>query len=138
MIPILQDRTEAGAGNCLQACLASVLELPLDAVPDFVASGANPDWFEDLRRWLHARAGLDALLLRLDGARSFTKPAGLFIATGPTAQFGLHSVVCEDDRVVHDPHPSRPPLLSVDYLIVMTVRDPAAARRAHDATTTQP
>lgn len=38
-----------GDANCLMAAVASVLELPLEAVPDFGMSGIG--WFEEMYEW---------------------------------------------------------------------------------------
>ena len=48
MKPVKQTRTGSN-GNCFQACVASVLELPLEAVPDF-CNGA--DWFLEFSKWI--------------------------------------------------------------------------------------
>lgn len=36
MIPVYQDIIDPGHGNCMQAALASLLELPIDKVPHFL------------------------------------------------------------------------------------------------------
>ena len=48
MIPASMTRTGYG-GNCYQACIASILELPLDEVPDMApvmvaTEGTGEDW----------------------------------------------------------------------------------------------
>lgn len=48
MIPVMQSRFGRGNGNCLLACVASVLHRPLESIPDFAMSG---NWFEDLYEW---------------------------------------------------------------------------------------
>ena len=56
MIPIKQTRIHHPGCNCLQASIASVLELPIDAVPDFnnVPSKDSP-WLSRLDSWLHTK-----------------------------------------------------------------------------------
>lgn len=48
MIPTMQTRFGRGNGNCLLACVASILHRPIDSIPDFAMSGS---WFEDLYEW---------------------------------------------------------------------------------------
>ena len=48
MIPVFQTRYSAQTfGNCFEACVASILELPLTAVPDR-AQFVNEDAWADL------------------------------------------------------------------------------------------
>jgi hypothetical protein len=54
VIPVVQSIVGDGRegrpiGDCERACIASIFELPLDAVPHF---GAEPNWFLVLQRWL--------------------------------------------------------------------------------------
>lgn len=49
MIPVQQTRFGNGQGNCLLACVASILDRPLESIPDFTMSGCG--WFEDLYEW---------------------------------------------------------------------------------------
>jgi hypothetical protein len=49
VIPVQQTKFGAGNGNCLLAAVASVLERPLEEIPDFNLSGCG--WFEDLYEW---------------------------------------------------------------------------------------
>lgn len=50
MIPIDQEFVGGGHGDCLRACYASLLELPIDAVPNFIRHG--PRWFLVLNQFL--------------------------------------------------------------------------------------
>ena len=49
MKPVDQTLFGEGRGNCLPACIASVLELPLEAVPHFVL---EDDWVGALQTFL--------------------------------------------------------------------------------------
>jgi hypothetical protein len=95
-------------GDCLRACVASLLGLPLADVPHFAQHGHG--WWDAWRRWMRHRFTLDVGCLAPDTVRG----AGLVLARGPSPRgpFG-HVVVAEilDGgpalRTVHDPHPSR-------------------------------
>lgn len=114
MIPVHQTLTETGEGNCLSASLASVLELSLDEVPDFVKEhGLN--YYHAVNEWL-SQFGLMWLRVVVppDSLPRFRPlPAGaICLVTGhsPRGQ-GNHSIVAtiEDGwnvKLLHDPHPS--------------------------------
>lgn len=132
MIPVDQDRFGDPDGNCLQACLASLLELQLHEVPHFVGEA----WRADLGEWLRAR-GLWALLFAppipstIDDAAAWLDETvlGYAIVSGQTPRGLLHATVWRAGQLVHDPHPSRAGLLGVEDVIVLVPIDPAEARR---------
>jgi hypothetical protein len=103
-------------GDCLSACVATILDLPLSAVPVFARPGQNWGQMVDLlNAWLAPR-GLVAVL-------SLSPPAGLGIAKGPSPRFvgGGHCVVVRDGVLVWDPHPSRAGLAAgeTSYLAIL-------------------
>lgn len=100
MKPVHQTVFGKSSGNCLQAAVASILELPLDYVPNF----NDPDrWFDLLAAFL-ADFDLCPLLVKYDPDLSL--PGGYIILTGksPRGDY-LHATVALDGEVVHDPHP---------------------------------
>ena len=50
MIKVYQTIVDRGHGNCMQAAIASLLELPLEEVPHFLEHGC--DWFEVFYNYL--------------------------------------------------------------------------------------
>ena len=100
-------------GNCLQAALASILDLPLVEVPHFVQDDHDhpddPDWhwYSRMLAWLTAR-GLH--LRDGDGA----PPGSLVLALGKSPRGLGHVVIQRDGETVHDPHPDRSGLVSVE------------------------
>jgi hypothetical protein len=111
MKPVMQTHLGRGPafgephGNCLQASLASVFELPLEQVPHFVIE-PEETWWSTLQAWSRARFGLDVLAFPASKADGWT-PDGFHLVTGyaPTP----HATVGYRGRVVHDPHPSQAP-----------------------------
>lgn len=102
VIPV--DQTGLGpGGNCLSACVASVLEIPLAEVPNF--NDDPEDWAEALLAWCDARQ------IDVDFSTEFPAPTGRHVILGGTSprRHGRvgHAVVALDGVVVHDPHPSR-------------------------------
>lgn len=91
-------------GNCLQAAVASLLDLPLDEVPHFVgddwASGGERHWWTEWRHWCGDRG----LTVRSEEPR----PGEYYLASGPSPRDPEnrgHVVVYRDGELVHDPHP---------------------------------
>lgn len=111
MRPVDQTTFGFNDGNCLSACVASILELPIAHVPSFVGDDRR------FLRWLGER-GLSATTY---SPASYVPP-GYAIAAGPSARFGgrLHACVAYDGAVVHDPHPSRDglPLGIAEYIVL--------------------
>jgi hypothetical protein len=106
-------------GNCLSACVASILDLPIESVPLFVEKSDPCDgvWSERLDAWLQQR-GLRALIL--PASVVFVPPLGFYILYGRSVKNHEHAVVAKDNSIVHDPHPSRTGLAKVDCIIMFT------------------
>ncbi len=122
MRPVHQTRFDR-AGNCLSACFASWLEVPLDAV-DFSCFELE-DWYEVANQRLRPFGVIfcDMKVARDErGDLVLALPLGtMFIASGPTVRSPmLHAVLCvtSHDRVrmLHDPHPSGAGLRSIQHV----------------------
>lgn len=100
---ILADQIPGVPGNCLQAAVASLLDLDLDDVPHFIT---HDDWLRHLADWGRERGYL--IVYRQPDA---SVPMG--IAYGPSVRGVHHAVVMVDGAIVWDPHPARAGLLSV-------------------------
>ena len=136
MIPVDQIRTGKPQGQCTEAAVASVLEVPLDTVPD-LWGGQGADEERPPRRWVQL-LGLvlahgyqfvrfnipcmpvnDLDLDALDLPRKARFCARGFHLLGGENPDGLeHMVVGKNGYVVHDPNPSRRGLISVDEVAV--------------------
>lgn len=128
MIPVhcrVKDDPEKGIiGDCMRACVASILELEPEDVPHFVqlASANADEAFRLQNEWLAARKlstfvvcypgeiSLDDLLAIQGGNGS-----AYYILNGSTGE-GDHAVVCRGGAIVHDPAWYRVPFVgpSVD------------------------
>lgn len=95
-------------GNCLQACVATVFHLPIEAVPHFVAFEW---WPQAMTLWAYGRG------LRVCGMTTDAIPGGplgrSYIVGGTSPRGVSHVVVARNGEVVWDPHPSRDGLVSV-------------------------
>lgn len=111
MLPVDQTETELGRGNCLAACVASILDLDISEVPNFRLS---PDAWESMQEWLSLR-GLCAVRVSL-GSIVRAKPGLSCIVTGNSPRNPvLHAVVGRWDGesavIIHDPHPEKTGLI---------------------------
>lgn len=104
---ILHGDPSGRPGNCLQAAVASLLELPLDAVPHFVE---HEDWLERLAAFCNAH-GYQPVMRWPDTHVAYG------MAWGPSERGVRHAVVWVDGAMAWDPHPSGAGLLSVTELI---------------------
>lgn len=94
---ILHNDPYGRIGNCLQACVASITEQPLDQVPHFAESDT---WELDMLEWLTLH-GYQVTI------RPYIRHSPAGIAWGLSPRGVTHAVVVEDGEVAFDPHPSR-------------------------------
>lgn len=112
MIPVYQTLTVAkdGHGNCLNACLASLLELRLNEVPTITTNGGG-DWDAQWSCWL-AEQGYKFDYVDMED----DPPVGYSIATVTTERLYpeghrkagksiYHAIICFQGNKVHDPFP---------------------------------
>ncbi len=112
MIPVYQTLTVGndGRGNCFNACVASILELPLRDVAQ-VLPGDEPYW-DTWEQWAAERGLEFNLHVRGDPI----PPKGFAIASGNGGRFYpeghehagteiSHAVVVFNGELIHDPFP---------------------------------
>lgn len=127
MIPVYQTRTVAndGTGNCFNACVASILEMPLrdvcDVQPDFPG-----DYWGEWGKWL-ATHGMQLNYVPLKQG----PPKGFAIATGfggrnypddheKAGQPILHAAVVFNGELAHDPFPCAKQFSDIRYYWTIT------------------
>ena len=117
---IHQTRCNGTNGNCFAACVASMLDLELDQVPDISAADENTDWWAQWIEWWTAN-GINFLFWDSDSCKGVDLSPGTLVMVGglsPRAvKEGLeyhHVIVAEyklleDGRryydYIHDPRP---------------------------------
>jgi hypothetical protein len=141
--PVDQTEFERGQGNCLSACLASILEIGVDEVPNFCRAEevAGPGWLVRLDEWLSfrgwgfvhldwAEVGVHCILSDcwviamgdVDGCEEgHAVVARAVIVRWRTETEGERTThLCDYElRYVHDPHPRRTNLSQVRHVLVM-------------------
>ena len=114
-------------GNCMSAALASILELPLEGIPNFYDAGPTErDWHNALKAWL---TGIGYALIEVpiteNGPGAFHW-GGYAIASGPTVRDnGWHATVWHNGKIVHDPHPDGSGITKLETLEFLYPLDPA-------------
>lgn len=107
---ILHDPENGKWGNCYQAALATLLQLPLEEVPHFYDQGVFDKFAE--QEWL-AERGFTMLWLTVPEFDLFKETAirrCFHLISGSTERFNGevdHVVVAKDGKTFFDPHPSR-------------------------------
>lgn len=123
MTPIDQDKfyiKDVSHGNCQQAAIASLLDLDLTEVPNFIEQPQG--FWQSFWEFMTAR-GLVAI--DLPGERHF----GCYhLAYGPSPRGVSHAVIYRYGALAHDPHPSRAGLLSVETTVLIVPADIAVWR----------
>ena len=115
MNPVMQTVFGSGdngekAGNCFRACLASILEIQIDDIPD-IENLAQDRWFPVFHNWLKEQ-GYEYLGWgnpdNLADSKYASGIEGYVIVCGgsPRGYSRGHAVVFKDAVMVHDPHPS--------------------------------
>lgn len=125
---ILHEPSDGRYGNCMQAVVASALELSIDAVPHFLhdntQDGAlfNRRINEFLRPFNLAYLSFPQFKAAFD---SFGIRGLVHEISGPGARGVEHACVAIDGEITHDPHPSRNGLIEIDHYGVFVVLDPS-------------
>jgi len=110
---IKHDPDNGTYGNCHQACLASLLELPLEEVPHFFDKGVFEDTEDGLKAqdiwlaaqgygWVELPCTGDSLKDALNFAAKYGSK-GHYILVAESKKGCGHSVVCKGNKIVHDP-----------------------------------
>lgn len=115
MIPVRQTILTAPGGNCFAACVASVLDAPLETVPHFFRECAAGDSMWTQGQWDEVRGFAeqrDLIAHWLDPeieqaeVKALEQSGAYYVAFGPSPRTRLgHCVVMRQGAYVHDPMP---------------------------------
>lgn len=131
---VKHDPENGTYGDCMRACIATLLDLDAEAVPHFFHDGKDEEGGKRLTEWL---AGQGYYPFRELGPRDMTledvlhyqsavNPHAHYILYGSTGSGGTHVVVCKGGAVVHNPawygsHIVGPPV-GLDWQIMVLAR----------------
>jgi len=131
MIPVNQTICNFQTGDCFRACAASILEMPIAQVPNFMENGEE-GWSQRIDEFTMATR---ILLFDIDVSENNNEfleslyavfKDVYLIATGksPRDNSKLHAVVWRNEETVHDPHPDKSGIQgSPTMLTIMVVKD---------------
>jgi hypothetical protein len=121
MVKVSQTILSGHESNCFQACVASILEFPIDAVPNFV--GLHPlSWYQELVKFLRP---MNMSAVYMDVASGMELPGYSIMSVElPTSRKDrLHCVVALDGNMVWDPA-GHARLGRIKFGLLFTVLDP--------------
>lgn len=138
--PIKHDMRFAGTprGDCWRCCVAGILGLPYEEVPDFI-NERNPasdvGWLLDCGRWLAERNVVLVVLgaVNFEGydATGHAETLGYTILCGYTDRSTeKHATIGKWGQVWHDPHPDREGLGQITECYWLAEVDPAKVDRS--------
>ena len=130
-----QTISDGKTGDCFRACMANVLDLDLDVVPNFCA---HEDWWERTQQWLR---GLNLFFCEIESKDGKLPPVpplanrSICFAAGVGPRGIRHAVLCRYRRnrkkkehwleLEHDPHPSGAGIDKIDIVGWLMVIDPS-------------
>lgn len=108
---------DGNPGDCMRATLASLMNLPYEAVPHFAQ---YVSWWDYMRHWAR-KFGVDFACLSPEDTKLFLEPTDLVMGSGPSPRGDFwHACLYNANlELVHDPHPSRLGLVSLEECIVV-------------------
>lgn len=121
MIPVMQRVEGWPNGECVRAAYATILGLPIDAVPRLdpgIAAVAGQEQGNRERMWL-STLGLELIEIACDPRYSLpdefldSLPEVPHLMSGISPRGFGHRVVAVGGQIVHDPHPSQDGLVTI-------------------------
>lgn len=122
MKPVMMSRPNEGDGDCLMACVASVLEVELSTLPNITVTRQD-QWYTILSDALRP---LGYRFVEFSNEPP-VNPPGYAIAFGFSPRTdNPHACVALHGDVVHDPHPTGDGLAGITYwfLLIPFARSP--------------
>lgn len=112
-------------GNCLAACIASLLELPITEVPNVETLYGIDDtfYYEVLWRWLSHlgyELSTDGRFRCFHGDESKSEfkeqlQDKFYLVSGESPRRFQHICIYQNGKLIHDPHPTKEGLLTEEF-----------------------
>lgn len=114
MKPVMQTVTGL-RGNCLSACIASLMEISIEEVPNFHEGighkvpqddpeGVKIFW-KNVMNFLYANGYSLVHLDASEGSETLTHLKGYYLVGGESPRGYQHAVIYHNGKLAHDPHP---------------------------------
>ncbi len=109
---VRHDPANNSYGDCLRACVATILDMMPELIPHFAADGVTGDEAMQIMRYWMKPKGLAPFIIGYPGEieradllemMRTVNPASSYILFGGTAGGGDHCVVCQGGEIVHNP-----------------------------------
>lgn len=101
MKPVYQTNLTVPGGNCFQASVASIFNLPLDMVPDFCNLYDDEHWWAEFEKFC---LGFGLFPININANVGIPKNPVIFhLALGKNKRGHYHAVVYANGELVHDP-----------------------------------
>jgi len=116
---VLYGEEATGNGNCMTACIASLLDVPLWMVPPFEQMYGRKDRQQRINAWLFRFFKLDMEWMSYtDSLEPQNTLPEFYIAVGPSPRNPSigHGVIYSGGVLVHDPHYSGLGILKVESI----------------------
>lgn len=109
----LDDPAKAETGNCFEACIASLIELPLKVIPEFCNIPKDDNWIIIFAGLLKSQG---YVLHSMDGI----SPKGFSIASGFLKDSKKeHSCIYYNGQLFHDPLPNGNGIENIQFYITI-------------------
>ncbi len=106
MKPVDQIVFAKNTGDCVRACIASILEFPIDEMPNFWEHTQDTDTFWRLGNdWLSSNKGFRLVPISVNPGHEYLLKGMLCVAVGNTNRSTEEHAVVWMDGIAHDPNP---------------------------------
>lgn len=117
-------------GDCHAACLATILEVPIEGVPRVKGTETTDieTWWAELGNWLNSDNWyLFKYTISDKVNQMWLSPSDppVWIAGGESQRGGLHCVVMQGNDMFHDPHQSRSGLIGITFAEILVSVNPS-------------
>ena len=125
---IAHDPANGRYGDCMRAMIASLFELGIEEVPHFFEDGCDASTFNSrINSWLRPMnlGYLPIGVVTVDALQAIGLNGLHHELSGQASRGVLHACAALDGQVVHDPHPTKTGLATIEMSGVFVVLDPS-------------
>lgn len=122
MKKIFQTKFGKPEGNCFPACVASILEIEIERIPNY--QEGDGVWYQNFKKWLRKFDYECVALNRSLLAEKDQCPEVYGIVSGKSPRGLSHSTVYFKDEMVHDPHPEGGGVKDIEDVIYLIPKFP--------------